>query len=107
MTKQPELILENNLVDQLVGLGYSPVSIKDEGDLVLNLKSQLEKHNKIKFNDNEFKQILNYISKGNIFERSKTLRDRVPYINNKNETKTIELINQQFWCPRDTKKENN
>lgn len=98
MTKQPELILENNLVDQLVGLGYSPVSIKDEGDLVLNLKSQLEKHNKTKFNDNEFKQILNYISKGNIFERSKTLRDRVPYINDKNETKTIELINQQFWC---------
>ena len=27
MTKQPELILENNLVDQLVGLGYSPVSL--------------------------------------------------------------------------------
>ena len=98
MTKQPELILENNLVDQLVGLGYSLVSIKDEGDLVLNLKSQLEKHNKTKFNDNEFKQILNYISKGNIFERSKTLRDRVPYITDNNETKTIELINQQFWC---------
>ena len=98
MTKQPELILEQNLVDQLVGLGYSRVSIADEGDLVLNLKSQLEKHNKTKFTDNEFKQILNYINKGNIFERSKTLRDRVPYINDKNETKTIELINQQFWC---------
>ena len=98
MTKQPELILEQNLVDQLVGLGYTLVSIADEGDLVLNLKSQLEKHNKTKFTDNEFKQILNYINKGNIFERSKTLRDRVPYINDKNETKTIELINQQFWC---------
>ena len=98
MTKQPELILEQNLVDQLVGLGYTRVTIADEGDLVLNLKSQLEKHNKTKFTDNEFKQILNYINKGNIFERSKTLRDRVPYINDKNETKTIELINQQFWC---------
>ena len=98
MTKQPELILEQNLVDQLIGLGYSRVAIADEGDLVLNLKSQLEKHNKTKFTDNEFKQILNYINKGNIFERSKTLRDRVPYINDKNETKTIELINQQFWC---------
>ena len=98
MTKQPELILEQNLVDQLVELGYSLVSIADEGDLVLNLKSQLEKHNKTKFTDNEFKQILNYINKGNIFERSKTLRDRVPYINDRNETKTIELINQQFWC---------
>ena len=31
MTKQPELILEQNLVDQLVGLGYTLVSIADEG----------------------------------------------------------------------------
>lgn len=98
MTKQPELILEQNLVDQLVVLGYSRVTISDEGDLVLNLKSQLEIHNKTKFTDNEFKQILNYINKGNIFDRSKTLRDRVPYINDQNETKTIELINQNHWC---------
>lgn len=98
MTKQPERILEENLVSQLVGLGYNRVSLKDEGDLVLNLKSQLEKHNKTKFTDYEFKQILNYLNKGNIFERSKILRDRVPYLDENGETKTIELINQNFWC---------
>jgi len=98
MTKQPERILEENLVSQLVGLGYTRVSLKDEGDLVLNLKSQLEKHNKTKFTDYEFKQILNYLNKGNIFERSKILRDRVPYLDENGETKTIELINQNFWC---------
>jgi type I restriction enzyme R subunit len=98
MTKQPESILEQNLVSQLVGLGYTRVSLKDEGDLVLNLKSQLEKHNKTKFTDYEFKQILNYLNKGNIFERSKILRDRVPYLDENGETKTIELINQNFWC---------
>ena len=67
MTKQPERILEENLVSQLIGLGYHRVSLKDEGDLVLNLKYQLEQHNKTKFTDNEFKQILNYLNKGNIF----------------------------------------
>ena len=98
MTTQPEQILENNLVAQLVKLGYKQVVIRDENDLLVNLKSQLEKHNKIELSQNEFKQILNFINKGNIFERAKILRDRVPFTNDKGETKTIELINQIHWC---------
>lgn len=98
MTTQPEQILENNLVAQLVKLGYKQVVIRDENDLLANLKSQLEKHNKIELTQNEFKQILNFINKGNIFERAKILRNRVPYTNEKGETKTIELINQTHWC---------
>ena len=98
MTAQAEQLLENKLVAQLVELGYKKVSIKDEEDLFINLKSQLEVHNKTKLSDNDFKQILNYINKGNIFERSKILRDRVPYTNDKGEYKTIELINQIYWC---------
>ncbi|MEA3451574.1 MAG: type I restriction endonuclease subunit R, partial [Bacteroidota bacterium] len=46
----------------------------------------------------DFKQILNYINKGNIFKRAKILRDRVPYTNDKGEHKTIELIDQIAWC---------
>ena len=98
MTRESELILEQNLVDQLVELGYSRAVIADERDLVTNLKSQLEKHNKTKFTDSEFKRILNYIGRGNIFERAKTLRDRVPYQNEKGENKTIELVNKEHWC---------
>ena len=98
MTTQPEQILENNLVEQLKKLGYKKVSIKDERDLLTNLKSQLEIHNKTVLSDNDFKQILNYINKGNIFERAKILRDRVPYINEQDEHKTVELINQIHWC---------
>lgn len=98
MTHQPEQILENNLVDQLVKLGYKKVEIADEADLLINLKKQLEIHNKVELSDNDFKQVLNYINKGNIFERAKILRDRVPYTNDKGETKTIELINQIHWC---------
>jgi len=98
MTTQPEQILENNLVTQLQKLGYKSEVIKDETDLLSNLKSQLENHNKTKLTDNDFKQILNHLNKGNIFEKAKILRDRVPYTNQKGENKTIELINQIHWC---------
>ncbi len=67
MTTQPEQILENNLVAQLQKLGYKYVAIKDEKDLLANLKSQLEIHNKTKLSDNDFKQILNYIKQRQYF----------------------------------------
>ena len=98
MTSQPEQILENNLVLQLQKLGYQKVTIKDETDLLANLKKQLELHNNVTFSANDFKQILNAINKGNIFERAKLLRERVVYTNDEGETKTIELINQIHWC---------
>jgi type I restriction enzyme R subunit len=98
MTTQPEQTLENNLIIQLQELGYMNVVIKDEKDLLVNLKTQLDIHNKTSLSDNDFKQILNFINKGNIFERAKILRDRVPYTNDKGEAKTVELINQVHWC---------
>lgn len=98
MTTQPEQILENKLVTQLIALGYKKVEVTNEVELLSNLKNQLEKHNKIELSEQDFKQVLNFINKGNIFERAKILRDRVPYINDKGENKTIELINQVHWC---------
>ncbi len=98
MNTQPEQILENSLVTQLAQLGYKKVEIHDEADLLINLKKQLEVHNKVSLSNNDFTQVLNYINKGNIFERAKILRDRVPYTNDEGETKTIELINQIHWC---------
>ncbi len=98
MTTQPEQVLENNLVAQLEKLGYQRVTIRDEGDLLANLRAQLAQHNKTSLSEAEFKQILNYINKGNVFERAKILRDRVPYVNEAGEAKTVELINQIHWC---------
>jgi type I restriction enzyme R subunit len=62
MNTQPEQILENNLVAQLQNLGYEAVVIKNENDLLANLKSQLELHNSTDampcvLSDNDFKQI--------------------------------------------------
>lgn len=98
MTSQPEQILENNLIEQLQKLGYKKVVIHDENELLANFKQQLEIHNKTSLTANDFNQVLNFINKGNIFERSKVLRDRVPYTNDEGEYKTVELINQIHWC---------
>lgn len=98
MTTEPEAILEESLIKQLQSLGYAKVSIIDEEGLVANLKTQLEKHNKKALSDNEFKQVLNQLSKGNIFEKAKTLRDKAEYTKDNGETGYIELINQIHWC---------
>src|SRR5690606_29799042 len=98
MTTQPEYILEENLVNQLQTLGYSKVAIKDETDLIANLKTQLEKHNKATYSEAEFKQILNDLSKGNIYEKAKTLRDKITYTKDDGQTGYVELINQLHWC---------
>ena len=46
MAKQPEAILEDQLVVQLQKLGYGLVLLKDENELLANLKHQLEIHNR-------------------------------------------------------------
>ncbi|WP_347923346.1 type I restriction endonuclease subunit R [Pontimicrobium sp. SW4] len=98
MTTQPEYILEESLVQQLVDLGYKKVVIKDEDALIANLKMQLEKHNNCSLSDAEFKQVLNHLSKGNIYERAKALRDKITYTKDDGSTGYLELINQIHWC---------
>ena len=78
MNIQPEQVLEDNLIKQLTNLGYDQVKIKNETELLKNLKTQLEKHNNAAFSEEEFAKILNHLNKGNVFERAKILRDKMP-----------------------------
>ena len=98
MTTQTEQVLENNLISQLVGLGHQSITIKTEEDLVKNFKNQLEKHNKIAFTASEFDRILMHLSKGTIFDKAKTLRDKYVLQKDNGEKAFIEFINQDFWC---------
>ena len=98
MTTQPEQVLENNLVNQLIGLGHKPVVIKTEEALLSNLKTQLEIHNKTTFTAAEFERILIHLSKGNIFDKAKTLRDKYVLQKDNGDKAYIEFINQDFWC---------
>lgn len=98
MTTQPESILEANLVKQLIGLKYEPVAIPDEAALLRNLKAQLERHNQVSLSETEFKRILNHLSKGNVFEKAKALRDQYALPMNDGTTKYIEFLDSEHWC---------
>ena len=76
MSTQPEQVLENQLIEQLSSIGYTKVSIPDEATLLTNLKTQLETHNNITFTTKEFERVLNILSKGSVFEKAKTLREK-------------------------------
>jgi type I restriction enzyme R subunit len=98
MAKQPEQILEEQLVAQLQRLGYGLVQLKDEKDLITNLKQQLEKHNNIQFSKAEFEKVLNILSKGSVFEKAKTLRQKQHIVRDNGENLYFEFINVEYWC---------
>lgn len=98
MAKQPEQILEEQLVAQLQKLGYGLVQLKDEKDLIVNLQQQLEKHNNIKFSKAEFEKVLNLLSKGSVFEKAKTLREKQHIVRDNGDNVYFEFINSEHWC---------
>jgi len=91
MNIQPEAVLEYNLIKQLEKLKYEPIEIKDDKVLELNLKTQLEKHNKTTISESEFKKVLNHLSKGNVFEKAKILRDKFALVCDDGTTKYLEF----------------
>jgi type I restriction enzyme R subunit len=98
MSKQPEQVLEEQLVEQLKKLGYGLIQIKDESDLLSNLKNQLEKHNNFKLSAKEFEKVLNLLSKGSVFEKAKTLREKQHVVRDNGDNLYFELINVEHWC---------
>lgn len=98
MAKQPEQILEEQLIEQLQKLNYSYVAIKEEKDLLSNLKKQLEKHNNISFSDKEFERVLNILSKGSVFEKAKTLREKQHILRDNGDNLYFEFIQSEHWC---------
>ncbi len=98
MSKQPELILEEQLIAKLQELGYALVYVQNETELIANLKKQLEKHNNIVFSDKEFEKVLNILSKGSVFEKAKTLREKQHIIRDNGDNLYFEFINTEQWC---------
>lgn len=98
MTTQSEQALENKLIAQLEDMKYQSVVIADESALITNLKTQLEKHNDTGFSEREFEAILNHLSRGNVFEKAKTLRDKMHLLRDNGEHFYVEFFNQKQWC---------
>jgi len=97
MSHQSEAILENILIQKLVGLGYESVKVMDGNALVSNLKSQLESFNKARYTDKEFDGILNHLAKGNVFEKAKTLRDRFSFTRDGSTGSPGEIVYVRFF----------
>lgn len=98
MSSQSEYVLEQKLIEQLSQIGYKKVLITNERELIQNLKTQLEIHNKTQFSDSEFDKILNHLSKGNIFDKAKVLRGRFHFTKDDGSSQWISFINQEHWC---------
>jgi type I restriction enzyme, R subunit len=97
MSREPEQILEDNLVKQLVALGYTFVHIKGEKDLISNLKKQLEEFNKIRLSERELSKVLNHLNKGNAFERAKLLRDKYQLTRDDGSSGYLDFLNTDNW----------
>lgn len=79
MTVQSEYQLENELISQLKQLGYASVTLKDERQLLSNLKTQVERANGLApLSETEWKQVISFLNTGIVFERAKNLRDLFP-----------------------------
>ena len=95
---QSESQLEKEFIEQLQGLGFRYVEIKDEEELANNLKTQLEKFNGTKFSKREFERILNHLQKGSRFEKAKTLRDRFHLKRDDESDFYVRFFNTEQWC---------
>lgn len=79
MSVQSEQQLELELIAQLQGLGFTQVSIRNEQQLLANLKTQIERSNVLApLSADEWKQVISHLNSGTLFERAKQLRDLFP-----------------------------
>jgi type I restriction enzyme R subunit len=97
MTHQSEAALENNLIKQLIGLGYEAAQVMDGDALVTNLQSQLERFNNERYSPKEFTSILNHLEKGNVFDKAKTLRDRFSFTRDNGEAVYVRFFDSENW----------
>lgn len=98
MSTQPEQVLENQLIAQLEIVGYTRVTIPNEAALLANLKVQLEKHNRIELTTKEFERVLNILSKGSVFEKARTLREKQHIFRDNGDNLYFEFLNTEHWC---------
>ncbi|CDG64582.1 Type-1 restriction enzyme R protein [Methanobacterium sp. MB1] len=97
MATQSEAALEKCLIDKLIEGGYERVKIRDENDLKINLKTQIERFNKIELSDDEFHKILLHLESGTIFDKAKKLRDKYA-LKREDELIYIDFFNTKDWC---------
>jgi len=75
---EPEQVLEDKLVAQLISQGYGQTSVTDEASMLANLKAQLEAFNEVTLTGGEFTKVLHHLNKSSgVFAKAGILRDRM------------------------------
>ena len=97
MTKQSEATLENELINQLIRLGYESVNVMDIDTLLANLQNRLEAFNNTSYSKKEFDGILNHLEKGNVFAKAKSLRDRFSFTREDGEIAYVRFFDSENW----------
>jgi type I restriction enzyme R subunit len=97
---QSEAELEQEFINQLVSQGYQYLHIRDENDLIENLRRQLEKLNNITFAENEWRRFFNeFIANPNegIIEKTEKIQVNPvqPLIRDDGTTKNICLLDKK------------
>ena len=100
---ESEAMLEEKFIEQLKGMGYEFIKIKNEEELNANFKIQLEKLNKKELNgttisDDEFDRIITHLDSGSIFDRAEKLRDEYTIKRDGEMSVSIKFLNQKDWC---------
>ena len=90
---QPEQVLENELVAQLIGQDYTRVAVTDEATMLANLKAQLEAFNGMTLTAGEFIKVVHHLSKSSgVFAKGKILRDRMKLTKDDGQTVYLEFF---------------
>lgn len=90
---QPEQVLEDELVAQLVGQGYTRAAVTDEASMLANLKAQLEAFNDVELTKGEFTKVLHHLNKSSgVFAKAHILRDRMKLTKDDGETTYLEFF---------------
>jgi type I restriction enzyme R subunit len=90
---QPEQVLEDELVAQLIGQGYTRAAVTDEASMLANLKSQVEAFNAVTLTDGEFTKVLHHLNKkSGVFAKAHILRDRMKLTKDDGDTVYLEFF---------------
>ena len=96
---QTENQIEDRFIRHLKGLGYvHRTDIKDRASLEENFRNKFEALNGVRLTDGEFERLMRSIISSDVYEASKTLRDKGILTRDDGTTLYYSLVNLQNWC---------
>ena len=99
---QKESQIEQHFIRHLEGLGYVyRKDIKDRASLEQNFRNKFEALNQVQLTDGEFERLMEKIVRADVYEASKTLRDKVEINHDDGTTRFYPVVNLQNWCKND------